>query len=539
VRNLALPDNHRQLLQRVYRTPGGERRRRRLNNYALEAISFPVMYFHNIHSTQFDSSGDLKGYLSDAQLQAQFDRLNAAFSPFISFGSWERRDYGNDNLFENACSPHRMAQFQQSNAVTGALNTYFTNCLDQSNAKWGWAYLPTSFNEDDHRHGAVADYRSIDDSSRMSGGTQGNTAVHEWGHAFGLLHTFEGYEFSEECDCTWGDLVDDTPPENGPHTGGGSSGDNCRARNSCVELGDEDDPIRNYMDYSDDVCMSEFTPGQFERMLYILAVTKQNLISASLNDADERACIVGTYYDESQGKCVTCGEGTYQDEPGQASCKSCPPDAASVSIIGNPSNSRNVGIGGLRTHKEQCYNMLSVGCDEASYGDNYCDEGNNRAECYFDGGDCCEACCDGGAGDSAGDEAVDEAEAAADFPDSYSCGAGDSGYNHFAQCYDPTCEDSVVPDANEADGEDLWECYVFEIDGTSHPTVVPGTAGSPTAVPPSDDDNDESGVQITKRRVIGFLFLALAASIVIVTAYSCLKPRRKSEVVDAQAIVVA
>eukprot|EP00968_Pinguiococcus_pyrenoidosus_P011453 scaffold923_cov256-Pinguiococcus_pyrenoidosus.AAC.30 len=34
-------------------------------------------------------------------------------------------------------------------------------------------------------HGTVNDYRTIDDRSSCDGGCQGDTAVHEWGHAFG------------------------------------------------------------------------------------------------------------------------------------------------------------------------------------------------------------------------------------------------------------------------------------------------------------------------------------------------------------------
>ena len=72
-----------------------------------------------------------------------------------------------------------------------------------------------------------------------AGYNMGRTAVHETGHWFGLLHTFEGNN------CTGpGDYVGDTRAEKDSTAG-------CPARkNTCPELGDGEDPIHNYMDYS-------------------------------------------------------------------------------------------------------------------------------------------------------------------------------------------------------------------------------------------------------------------------------------------------
>jgi hypothetical protein len=96
----------------------------------------------------------------------------------------------------------------------------------------------------------------------------GYTGLHEVGHWIGLLHTFQGGGVSNpQADgCREpGDEVADTPYEHHKYEGPGPN-QACalpEARNSCPDAGP--DPIRNYMDYADDRCMSEWTPGQSYR----------------------------------------------------------------------------------------------------------------------------------------------------------------------------------------------------------------------------------------------------------------------------------
>ncbi|KAM3496801.1 hypothetical protein MY10362_009828 [Beauveria mimosiformis] len=104
--------------------------------------------------------------------------------------------------------------------------------------------------------GSPSDYSMVDIDT-LPGGSEprynlGKTAVHECGHWFGLVHTFQG-----GCDDGFGDSVDDTPPEK-------SASGSCNPRDSCPHKPGLD-PINNYMNYSPDSCLTEFTPGQYIR----------------------------------------------------------------------------------------------------------------------------------------------------------------------------------------------------------------------------------------------------------------------------------
>ena len=146
----------------------------------------------------------------------------------------------------------------------------------------GYATLPLTYSTRPYQDGVVLNYATV------PGGTsrerQGSTAIHEVGHWLGLRHTFQG-------GCVGvGDGVDDTPPEAEAASG-------CPiGRKSCPNS-DLPDPIRkyspflfclnlirhfffflpdNYMDYSDETCRTEFTPGQIELMQKSILTYRNN-----------------------------------------------------------------------------------------------------------------------------------------------------------------------------------------------------------------------------------------------------------------------
>lgn len=136
----------------------------------------------------------------------------------------------------------------------GTLNLYLQKTLGQG--LLGQCTFPLKKAEKDNNLYALDGCTVAYDT--VPGGTdpeynEGKTAVHEVGHWFNLFHVWTN-GCSEP-----GDWVRDTAAQSTASYG-------CKPRkNTCPGVEGKDN-VHNFMDYSDDYCLSEFTDGQTRRM---------------------------------------------------------------------------------------------------------------------------------------------------------------------------------------------------------------------------------------------------------------------------------
>jgi len=208
------------------------------------------VYFHVITN----SSGQ-SGNVPDSQLFEQIAVLNNAYAQ----GGWQFNHVATDRTANDAwftAGPGSPEEKQMKAALRRGtaddLNFYTSN---PGGGLLGWATFPSSYAKNPLQDGVVVLYSSLPGGS-ADPYNLGDTGTHEVGHWMGLYHTFQG-----GCNDRRGDFVSDTPAERSPAFGCPVGRDSC-SQKRFPGL----DPIHNFMDYTDDACMFEFTGGQDARM---------------------------------------------------------------------------------------------------------------------------------------------------------------------------------------------------------------------------------------------------------------------------------
>jgi Pregnancy-associated plasma protein-A len=211
-----------------------------------------------------------EGNVSSDQIQEQIRELNRGYAGtgfrFV-LDSVDRTD--NPSWFKMAPGTGSEKQAKLALAIDPAHRLNLYTCRPGHDLL-GWAYFPFSAPEDNPIHGVVVHYGSLP-GGIFAAYSLGRTATHEIGHYLGLFHTFQGGCVAP------GDEIDDTPFESSPAFG-------CQeGRNTCTQ--DGDDPIHNYMDYSDDPCLTEFTKDQTARMQTMVTAYRPSLFATSVAQA--------------------------------------------------------------------------------------------------------------------------------------------------------------------------------------------------------------------------------------------------------------
>lgn len=225
--------------------------------YPNGSITIPV-YFHVVYRS--DGTGNIPDSRLDAQIAAMNEHYSGLDTPvyrtaasnmsfrFVRAGVDRTQ---NDTWY--AAGPGSAAQTQMKNALhTGTADdlNFYTN---SGGGYLGWATFPNEYAGAPAQDGVVCYWASLPGSNYVPY-NEGDTGTHEVGHWLGLYHTFQGGCLGS------GDGVADTPAERSSFFGCPGS----KAPDTCKQNAGQD-PVENFMDYTDDPCMYKFSAGQSDR----------------------------------------------------------------------------------------------------------------------------------------------------------------------------------------------------------------------------------------------------------------------------------
>jgi PKD repeat protein len=254
------------------------------------------VYIHNIYNPV-----NMDGYVSDAQIDSQMTALNREFARNnigIKFclinrhkgsTSWPSGKNGVTRDTSRVYTYHTRTVAEQQKLMSysdvpsdSVLNIYIVSsvCYNPpscaTNLTLGYSSLPT-IPDNFPLDGIVirSNVFGCNNSGLLGSFHQGKILVHEVGHFLTLYHTFE-------FGCTPGDEVADTRPCS---TAVYTCNDNELDCNGNLRM------IHNHMDYPDDPCRYQFTPGQGTRMYKAVETFRKGMVAEETLIALQINCV--------------------------------------------------------------------------------------------------------------------------------------------------------------------------------------------------------------------------------------------------------
>ncbi len=232
------------------------------------SVTIPVRFIHIVSGSQ--------GVITEDQRKEQIKVMNDSFKPSgvcFSYDESEVTEVDKPELFNmghGSAAERQCKEMHQAIDPAKGLNFYTAR---PGGGLLGWATFPHDMAGDPKMDGVLMLDGTLPGGS-VTNYNLGKTGTHEVGHWVGLYHTFQGGCFPP------GDDVADTPAHSGPNFG--KPADSEQPLNLCPsEPSSALCPIHNYMNYTDDEWMTEFTDGQVERIWAQIGMFRSKLLEST------------------------------------------------------------------------------------------------------------------------------------------------------------------------------------------------------------------------------------------------------------------